>query len=216
MTDSMTDKIAIRQQIRKKRSSLPAYRQHLASFALTRRILLNVPAINYAGKIAFYLAQDGEIDLLPLMLHCFRQGRQCYLPVLGNPDNKILNFAEWDPGQVMLKNRYGIPEPAVHEHQLSSAADMELIFMPLVAFDTCGNRLGMGGGYYDRTLAEYCAAGIRRNAHVRYFNRCPYLVATGHDIQQVEKLPYQTWDIIPDITITPGRIIRPHCHAGSA
>ena len=74
---------------------------------------------------AFYLAQDGEIDLLPLMLHCFRQGRRCFLPVLGTVDDQKLNFAEWVPGMAMVKNRFGIAEPSVHTHQLSSAADME-------------------------------------------------------------------------------------------
>lgn len=214
MTNSMTDKIAIRQQVRKKRSSLPAFRQHLASFALARRILLNVSAIHHVDRIAFYLAQDGEIDLLPLMVHCFKQGRRCYLPVLGTPDDKKLDFAEWTPGQTMLQNLYGIAEPAVPQHQLLSAADMQVIFMPLVAFDACGNRLGMGGGYYDRSLAECCSPGSSRTTRARHSNRRPLLVATGHDIQHVPHLPHDSWDIIPDITITPGRIIKPSPQAG--
>ena len=216
MTDSMTDKIAIRQQVRQKRSALPAYRQHLASYALARRVLLNVSAIHHANRIAFYLAQDGEIDLLPLMLHCFRQGRQCYLPVLGRPDNKILNFAEWKPGQPMIQNRYGIPEPAVHDFHLLSAADIELIFMPLVAFDACGNRLGMGGGYYDHTLSKCCVANINRHDRTRHTKKCPFLVATGHDIQHVPKLAHEAWDVIPDITITPARTIRPYGYSETA
>lgn len=214
MTDYMLDKTAIRQQFRKKRSALPAFRQHLASFAIARRILRHVPIIHRADRISFYLAQGGEIDLLPLMLHCFRQGRRCFLPVLGTSDENKLHFAEWAPGQPMLKNRFGIHEPATHAHQLLSAADMDLVFMPLVAFDDCGNRLGMGGGYYDRTLAECCSPGIKRKHRPGLSARCPRLVATAHDIQHAGKLPRERWDIIPDLTITPARVIRPHCFSG--
>lgn len=214
MTDYMIDKTAIRQQFRIKRSALPAFRQHLASFALTRKILLHVSSIHRADRISFYLAQDGEIDLLPLMLHCLRQGRRCFLPVLGTTDDKKLSFAEWLPGQPMLKNRFGIPEPATHRHQLSSAADMDLVFMPLVAFDDCGNRLGMGGGYYDRTLAECCSPGIKHKGRLEFSASCPRLVATGHDIQHTPKLPRESWDIIPDLTITPARVIKPPCFSG--
>ena len=215
MTDHMIDKTAIRQHFRKQRSALPAFRQHLASFALARRILLHVPAIHRADRISFYLAQDGEIDLLPLMLHFFRQGRQCFLPVLGTTDENKLHFAQWLPGQPMLKNRFDIPEPAIQTHQLSSAADMDLVFMPLVAFDDCGNRLGMGGGYYDRTLAECCPPGIKHKGRLDFSGRCPRLVATGHDIQHADKLPRESWDIIPDLTITPARVIKPHYVSGS-
>ena len=205
----MTDKIAIRQQIRKKRASLPAFRQHLASLALVRRILANVSAIHHADRVSFYLAQDGEIDLLPLMVHCFKQGKRCYLPVLGTRDNKKLDFAEWEPKKPMSYNRYGIAEPITHHRQRLNAADMDLIFMPLVAFDASGNRLGMGGGYYDRSLAECCSSGSSTTALKLNSGKRPVLVATGHDIQYTPHLPRDSWDIVPDMTITPGHIIRP-------
>lgn len=202
----MPDKKAIRQQFRKKRSALPAYRQQLASYAIADKILRKVSAIHRAGTIAFYITNDGEIDLLPLMLHCLKQGQHCYLPVLENPAEKKLSFAEWVPGQAMALNKYGIVEPAVPHHHLLSAAEMDLIFMPLVAFDDSGNRLGMGGGYYDRTLAENGHDGSATSL------RKPYLVATGHDVQYIPQLPHDTWDIIPHMTITPGHFIHPkHC-----
>ncbi|NOY15942.1 MAG: 5-formyltetrahydrofolate cyclo-ligase [Gammaproteobacteria bacterium] len=199
----MTDKKAIRQQFRKKRSALPAYRQQLASLAIADKVLRKIPVIRRAGGIAFYLSQEGEIDLLPLMLYCLKQGQRCYLPVLETPDEKKLRFAEWQPGQTMSQNKYGIGEPIVPQHQLLSAAEIDLIFMPLVAFDACGNRLGMGGGYYDRTLA-----GHDRDGSVPSSQK-PFLVATGHDVQYIPHLPHDTWDVIPHITITPGHFIRP-------
>ncbi len=199
----MTDKKAIRQQYREKRLNLPAYRQQLASYAIAEKVLRKVSAIQRAETIAFYIAQEGEIDLLPLMLYCLKQGRQCYLPVLDKPEENKLCFARWIPGQSMSQNKFGIAEPVVPSHHILSAADMDLIFMPLVAFDGSGNRLGMGGGYYDRTLAESdkeCSGSSSQK---------PFLVATGHDVQYIPHLPRDSWDIIPDITVTPGHFIRP-------
>ena len=192
--------MAIRQKMRKIRFGLPAQQQQLASFALAKKVLGNIPAIHRADRIAFYLSQDGEIDLLPLMSHCYKQGRQCFLPVLNPNTENTLRFAEWTPHRVMSKNKYGIAEPVVPEQLLLSAGNMELIFMPLVAFDGYGRRLGMGGGYYDRSLADL-SKGTDSSAN-------PLLIATGHDIQYVSQLPHDNWDITPDITITPDRIIK--------
>lgn len=202
MTEKITDKISLRREIREKRASLPAFRQHLASFSLARRVVLATPRINHAKKMAFYLAQEGEISLLPLIAYCLRLRRQCFLPVLSGSNENTLGFARWIPGEPMSVNRFGIAEPHVSQHELFSAAEMDIIFMPLVAFDTMGHRLGMGGGYYDRSLAA-CSSSEP------YVKKRPLLVATGHDIQCVPEIPVEDWDIVPDITVTPGGIIRP-------
>jgi len=205
MTNSKTDKMIIRQQMRKIRSALPAYQQSIASSALTKKVLDQIPTIHHAGRIAFYLNQDGEIDLGPLMNHCYKQGRKCFLPVLDSTREYELKFAEWTPDSAMSKNKYGIAEPVVPALQLRTASEMHLIFMPLVAFDASGQRLGMGGGYYDRSLAA-CSNSSDVTAK-------PLLVATGHDFQFVPMLPQESWDITPDITITPDRIIKPSARA---
>jgi len=199
----MTDKKAIRQQYRRKRLDLPAYRQQLASVAIAEKVLRKISALQHAETIAFYIANEGEIDLLPLMLYCLKQGRQCFLPVLDSPEKNKLSFAEWVPGQTLSQNKFGIAEPMAPQHRLLTAAEMDLIFMPLVAFDSDGNRLGMGGGYYDRTLAED-VKDIPGKA-----SPGPFLVATGHDVQYIPHLPRDPWDVIPHITITPGHFIRP-------
>ncbi len=199
----VTDKKALRQQFKKRRSALPAYRQRLASYAIADKVLRRIPAMQRADTIAFYIAREGEIDLLPLMLHCLKQGRQCYLPVLEFPEENKLSFAGWVPGQPMSQNKYGIAEPVVPHHHLLAAADIDLIFMPTLAFDKDGNRLGMGGGYYDRTLADCFEDGTARSSQK------PFLVATGHDVQYIPRLPRNTWDIVPHITISPGHFIRP-------
>ena len=202
MTEKLTEKTLLRKRIREQRAVIPAYRQHLSSLSLARRILCCVPQLRRSRKIAFYLPQEGEISLLPVLAHCLMSKRECFLPVLMNTSGKQLGFARWIPGSPMSVNRFGIAEPYVAERELLSAAEIDLIFMPLVAFDARGHRLGMGGGYYDRSLAE-CFVNSPG------YRSTPYLVATAHDIQLVPDIPVEPWDIIPDVTITPARIIRP-------
>jgi 5-formyltetrahydrofolate cyclo-ligase len=202
MTEKLTEKTLLRKRIREQRAVIPPYRQHLASLSLARRVLHSVSRLRHSRKIAFYLPQEGEISLLPLLALCLLSKRECFLPVLMNTSGKQLGFARWIPGSPMSVNRFGIAEPYVSQRELLSAADMDLIFMPLVAFDAHGHRLGMGGGYYDRSLAA-CFSGLPGHRGT------PYLVAAAHDIQLVPDIPVEPWDIIPDVTITPARIIRP-------
>jgi 5-formyltetrahydrofolate cyclo-ligase len=99
----------------------------------------------------------------------------------------VLRFAPWPAGAALRRNRYGITEPRGIRHHLA-AARLDLVIMPLVAFDADGNRLGMGGGYYDRALA-------RRN-HRRI------LVGVAFSVQQSPAVPALPWDVPLDIVIT--------------
>lgn len=142
--------------------------------------------MNYrrARRIAAYCAQDGELSARYILAHAQRTGRTCYLPVL-RPDNRLA-FAPFAAGAKLRRNRFGIPEPVVPHNRRVSARALDLILVPLVAFDTAGNRLGMGGGFYDRTLAF-----LRR----RRFRAPPTVIGLAHRGQQVDKLTTQAWDV---------------------
>ena len=76
---------------------------------------------------------------------------------------------------------------------------MDLLFLPLVAFDTHGNRMGMGGGFYDRSLAFLQQKnGLKK----------PVLAGLAHEIQKVEQLLTQNWDIPLDFVITEKQLYR--------
>ena len=148
--------------------------------------LLALPFAPQTGCVAGYWASDGEIALHVWQLRLPAGVRYC-LPVLH--DDGRLRFAPWRPGEPLVTNRYGIPEPETAE--LLDAEDMALIVMPLVGFDDHGQRLGMGGGWYDRTLA------FRRDTAAP-----PWLVGAGFALQHTEPLIVEQWDVALDAVCT--------------
>lgn len=139
-----------------------------------------------ARRVAMFLTNDGEIDLRPLMRHAWRQGKKTYLPMLFPARIHKLFFARISDATPLRKNKYGIWEPTTPVSKWRKASELDLIFVPLVAFDETGNRIGMGGGYYDRTLAFL---------HSRQYWLRPKLIGVAHDFQRVEKIAAESWDI---------------------
>jgi 5-formyltetrahydrofolate cyclo-ligase len=136
---------------------------------------------------------DGEIALHAWQLQLPREVTYC-LPVLGQ--GGVLRFAPWRPGDPLTSNRFGIPEPDVGEDAYIAAADLAMAVLPLVGFDAAGNRLGMGGGWYDRTFAfrNDDAAGPP-----------PWLVGAAFALQQVDAIGREPWDVPLDATCTDAR-----------
>jgi 5-formyltetrahydrofolate cyclo-ligase len=182
---------AIRQQIRSARRALSDEQQKIASEKLLLR-LIKLDKVQNAEKIAISLAFDGEIQTLPFIEWCWENNKQVYLPVI-HPFNKgHLLFLLYTAKTTMFINQYGIPEPKLNVQLICPVKELDLIFTPLVAFDKQGNRIGMGGGYYDRTLAPWFSQQTG-----------PYPIGLAHDCQQVIELPTESWDVpLPQI-ITP-------------
>lgn len=152
--------------------------------------LLPQPAFTKANRIAAYLANDGEINPAEIIEQAWCLGKKVYLPVLSAPGNRLL-FAPFEPNSLMCRNQFGIDEPdCPPEHRLK-AEQMDLILLPLVAFDTRGNRLGMGGGFYDRSLAD-----IRQHEHHTQ------LFGLAHEVQKTEQLEAKEWDVPLDAVVT--------------
>lgn len=184
------DRQALRQHLRQQRRALSPEQQRQASQALTRR-LIDQPEIDQASTIALYLANDGEPNLMPLIRLLWQRHKSLALPVMDPNDPKQIQFQRFAPDTALVNNRYGIAEPARVERETLERDKMDLMLMPLVGFDDRGNRLGMGAGYYDRYLA---GEGTR-----------PLLIGCAHDIQRLECLESQPWDIPLDAVVTPER-----------
>ncbi len=171
--------------MRQRRRMLSNTQQHHAAlrlFAHLRRQLL----LRKGLRIALYLGNDGEIDPRYFIDRLAKAGIRIYLPVLHPIKLNTLLFAPYTPGQQLISNRFGIEEPSLKSGRWVAAQHLHLILMPLVAFDRAGNRLGMGGGYYDRALA-FKRRGITRKR--------PRLIGLAHAFQEVAQLPSEEWDI---------------------
>jgi 5-formyltetrahydrofolate cyclo-ligase len=136
--------------------------------------------------IALYLANDGEIDPVLLLRHALRLGKTCYLPVLKRWPRGSMGFQRIHKHQQWTRNRFGIAEPRASISSQTQPWRLDMVLMPLVGFDVHGNRLGMGGGFYDRTFAY-----LRR----RQTWLAPSLIGLAHDCQKLDRLPVESWDI---------------------
>lgn len=175
----------LRRELRQQRRALSTQQQHAAAIALDR-VLGRHPLFLRSKHIAIYLPNDGEMDLTPLLQRARAMGKQCYLPVLSPLYHNRLWFAPYHADSTLSLNRFGILEPDCNYTQMRPVWALDLVLTPLVAFDTQGNRLGMGGGFYDRTLAY-----LTRRRHWRK----PRLLGTAHAFQQVNQLRHEHWDI---------------------
>ena len=144
----------LRQQIRKTRANLTALQQQQAEDSITQQALALIEERN-AQHIALYLSFDGEISTDKLIKILWAQGKQVYLPVLHPFNPNHLLFLRYLPDTPMLKNKFGIWEPKLNVQSVLPLEELDILFTPLVAFDKQGNRLGMGGGFYDRTLQHW-------------------------------------------------------------
>ncbi len=184
----MTDPDArnrLRRALRAERNRLTPVQQARASRALAAQ-LAGTRLFRVARRIALYLPNDGEIDPVPLMTRVWAMNKRCYLPILSRLKHDRLWFAPYEPDTALAPNRFGIPEPVVSPRSWLRAPDLDLVLMPLVAFDAGGNRLGMGGGFYDRSLAFLRHRGCWHK---------PHLIGLAHDFQRVERLETFAWDV---------------------
>lgn len=193
----MTLSSRLRGEMRAERRALSPRQQRKHSLAMARRIVRWHPFMK-ARRIAFYISSDGEMDLAPVIEHSRRAGKRIYLPVLHPFGGNKLWFSEWCHGDNLRLNRFAIPEPVARLRKPLFAIRLDLILMPLVAFDSYCMRVGMGGGYYDRSLSF-------RNRHPRM--KRPLLVGVAHELQHVRRLSARAWDVTTDAVVTEQRIL---------
>lgn len=187
----------IRDLVRKKRNSLSLKEQKIAANSIKVNLSQLLNSYNNA-KIALYLSNDGELKTSKLIDKLQQDNHEIYLPVIHPFTPGNLLFQKYEKNSPMKANRYGIFEPELNCSHVCPVNELDIIFTPLVAFDDSGNRLGMGGGFYDRTLARYYTEGWQK----------PLLIGIAHNCQKVESLPIESWDIPLKTIVTPEKIYR--------
>lgn len=182
-------KARIRTEILARRAAMPEARRHAAAMAVARQAW-RLPELARATHIALYAPVGAELDCTPILTRAWARGRRTYLPVV---TGDRLVFAPFGPDTLLAENRWRIPEPVVTPRQWRRARELQVILAPLAAFDEAGLRLGMGGGFYDRTLAFLA---------LRHAARRPHFIGLAYELQQVPRLPGDNHDVHLDAIIT--------------
>ena len=192
----MTNLSETRRHLKRTRIALSAQDRAAAAAAAIRQ-LAKMPQFRKARRIATYLGSKGELDPTPLIAQAKARDQIFYLPVLHPFRDGHLLFCHWTPGERLIVNRYGIPEPVVSASRLIPARNLDLVIVPLLGFDPACHRLGMGGGYYDRSFAF-----VRRLVHITK----PFLLGFAHESQRLEHIALQPWDVALNAVVTNRRL----------
>lgn len=187
-------KSSLRQYINQKRNSLSIsdLKQRERQLFLQ---LIQLPELKRANSIAAYWPNAGEISPVKALLHWQNQRKIIALPRMRA--QRQMTFHPFLSNSKLIRNRFGIMEP--HSPQVIAISQVDVILMPLVGFDRLGNRLGMGGGYYDRALAFMQQQAWRKK---------PLLIGIAHDFQELDFIPTEAWDIPLSLIVTNKRCYR--------
>ncbi|MGH8399334.1 MAG: 5-formyltetrahydrofolate cyclo-ligase [Gammaproteobacteria bacterium] len=179
----MTTRNTLRRDLRARRRVLDSVTRAQAAESLAA-LLITLSCYQSSRHLAAYVAVDGELNPEPLLRYAYRDGKQIYLPVVPATRTAALRFHPWEPGMRMRPNRIGIPEPETTDSVGIAPQDLDLVLTPLVAFDSAGHRLGMGGGFYDRTFA-FLKVGANK----------PLLLGLAYEFQRLEHIDEASWDV---------------------
>ena len=185
MPDQLSTKRALRKHFRQVRSDVSRAQRQIWAPRLNRHVLA-ADQVQKARTVAAYLAFDSEPDLRFSMTQLHRRGVTVALPVVPAQDEQVLSFRQWSPATPLQPNQLGISEPT--QSAPVPVETIDVMLLPLVAYDTAGSRLGMGAGWYDRTLGA--------NDHR------PWLAGVAWSIQAAPSVPIDPWDVPLDAVVT--------------
>ena len=157
---------------------------------ITKKVLLS-DAYKKANTIAIYVSKEDEVDTRELIRKCLEDGKTVCIPVV-YPEGKDMTFYQIDSLEGLHLNQYGILEPDISVRNLVFSFDIDLFIVPMLAFDQEGNRLGYGGGYYDKYLKKSIG----------------YKLGIAYDIQMAGVLDTEKTDVKMDEIITENRLVK--------
>lgn len=178
----------LRRELSARRRALSTKQQRLHALGLAQQFARS-PLAWRSGSVASYLAGNGELDPVLINQHCQATLRTLAVPVVRAQQ---LEFFQLETHTRLTQNRFGLREPD-SSAKFVDTRSISIMLLPLVGFDEAGNRLGMGGGFYDRHLGNL-PPSLR-----------PTLIGVGHECQRVEALDVQPWDIPLDGLLTEQR-----------
>ena len=179
----------LRRDLKKRRASLEPAEINFASLRIAVKFW-QLPCVQRVNSIGIYMSVAGEIDCGPLIKMGWLRKKRIFAPVLAK---NRLNFAPLNPGSKLAPNRFDILEPVYRTDDLIEPRQLDVVIVPLLAFDTQLNRIGMGAGYYDRTFAFSKRQKLWRR---------PLLIGVAYSFQRVKDLAARAWDVPLHAVIT--------------
>ncbi len=181
--ENKEEKKLLRQKMCQARLALSTHAKEDAAKKLCK-IIINSKIFQQAQHLALYWPYNAEINPMPILEAAITLNKYCYLPILHPKEDDSLLFMPYHNQTTLKLNKYGIPEPDYNYKQAVPLEKLSIIFMPLVAFDANGHRLGMGGGYYDATLAR-----------IQELSKQPFCLGLAYAMQEVAMIPQDHWDV---------------------
>lgn len=189
-------KSIIRTYMRTLRRSLKPSEQYIAAQLITNKILA-LNNLNQATNIAAFISIDGEIRTDLIIKTLLSINKHIYLPIIlpNTTQSQPLLFAQYTLSTPLIRNHLNIYEPKYSNTTIIDVTMLDIILIPLVAFDEHGSRIGMGGGFYDKTLLHL---------HKKTDNKC---IGLGYDFQKIPTKIFPSSQ--QDIKLS--KIITPYC-----
>ena len=159
-------------------------------------LVWGLPELSRRRRLAVYMAINGEIDCDELTENSWLRNCSVFAPVLRG---RQMKFAPLNRDSRLLVNRFGIAEPECTPQQLIRPCDLDIVIVPLLAFDSRGNRLGMGAGYYDRSFSFL-------RARRKWFH--PKLIGVAYEFQRVQRIKLKPWDVPLNVVVTESKVYR--------
>jgi 5-formyltetrahydrofolate cyclo-ligase len=178
----------LRNKILRQRAELSNSTNALTATALLKNIQ-TIPQFTKSKRISAYLAMNGEMDAEATFKWARAQGKKTYLPVM---KGKFLKFAELSNNTTLIPGTYNIKVPEHHTKDLLCPEDLDIVLVPLLGFDEQMNRIGMGGGYYDRSFEFKTKSALKT----------PTLIGIAHELQKQKAVPAEPWDVPMDYVVT--------------
>ncbi len=188
---------ALRRQMRQVRAGLTLQDQQHAAQSFARQALRS-RLLKCGLKVAAYVPVRNEADLAPLIARALKLRCRVYLPRIVNLRAGRMEFLRFEGLRHLRRNALGLLEPVSSAPRIAPR-ELDRVFVPLAAFDAMGNRLGTGGGFYDRRFAFLAS---RRQW------RKPRLIGVAYEMQRVPSVPKEPWDIVMDAVMTERRLYR--------
>jgi 5-formyltetrahydrofolate cyclo-ligase len=191
------NKSELRKKIRTQINAVDEATRDKAALAAARWLAAS-DVFQHSEHIACYFPRGMEFNTIPIIHAIWAAKKKCYLPLLPTDDSRILNFADYKTTDNLTLNQYQIFEPDSAE--FFSAPELDLVLTPVMGFDKKGNRLGSGGGYYDRTFA-----------FVKNSEKPPVLWGVAYWFQFMDELPRDEWDVLLDGVLTERELLLFSC-----